>query len=160
MKHHFIKLFFLIALVSAAGAVTQTSAQTVKGSIANGVIKRGGSARATIVLDIPAGLHANSSRPGNADLIATVVRASSKEAKVGAVMYPRGVNRRFAFQDSSDKPLNVYQGRTAFNFNVAVPASFKGNTVKIRVVVSYQTCNEEACFPPRKQELTLTARVK
>ncbi len=160
MKKHFIKLFFPTILVLATGVFSQISAQTVKGSIAGGVIRRGGGARATIVLSIPAGLHANSNRPGSPNLIATVVRASSKEVIVGAVMYPRGINRRFAFQDDSDKPLNVYQGRTAFSFNINVPANFKGGAVKVRAVVQYQTCNEEACFPPKQQELTLTARVR
>lgn len=152
-KKIFVSLFFAFALLFAANA----NAQSVNGSIANGTIKRGRSARGSVVLNIPGGLHANSNRPNSEYAIPTRVTVSGAGVKVGPVSYPRGVNRKFGF---SEDAINVYENRAVFGFNVAVPANFKGDTVRVRAVVSYQTCNNEVCFPPKKQEVTLTARVK
>jgi hypothetical protein len=76
---------------------------------------------------------------------------------VSAVSYPRGKNRKFQF---SEDTLNVYEGTVSFGFNLTVPANFKGNTVRVRAVVRFQACTEEVCYPPKSQEVTLTARVK
>ena len=55
-KKIFIGLFFSLALFFTGSA----SAQTVSGSIAKGTVKRGATARGTVVLSIPGGLHTNS----------------------------------------------------------------------------------------------------
>ena len=151
------KLLFVasLALIFFAGNLYQANAQTISGSI--GTVKRGGSVRGTIVMDVPGGLHVNSNRPNSEYAIPTVVRVSATGAKVGAVRYPRGKNRRFAF---SEDTINVYEGRTTFSFNLSVPANFKGNTVRVRVVVRSQACTDEVCYAPKTKEITLTARVQ
>jgi hypothetical protein len=142
-----IGLFFL--------ATDAANAQTVNGSI--GTVTRGGSTKGTITLSIPDGLHVNSSRPNSQYAIPTSVRITAVGAKASAVSYPRGRNRKFQF---SEDTLNVYEGTVSFSFNLTVPASFKGNAVKVRAVVRYQACTNEVCYPPRSKEVTLTARVK
>jgi hypothetical protein len=138
-----------------ASASVDTRAQTISGSI--GAVKRGGSIKGAIVMDVPGGLHVNSNRPNSQYAIPTVVRLSAVGAKIGAVSYPRGKNRKFGF---SEDTINVYEGRTAFNFNLSVPANFKGNVVRVRAVVRYQACTDEVCYPPKSKEITLTAKVQ
>ena len=142
-----IGLFFLAAVSS--------SAQTVGGSI--GAVSRGGSVKGTVTLSIPGGLHVNSNRPNSQYAIPTSVKVSAVGAKTSAVSYPRGRNRKFQF---SEDTLNVYEGTVSFGFNLTVPASFKGNVVKVRAVVRFQACTEEVCYPPKTQEVTLTAKIK
>ncbi|HEV7701424.1 MAG TPA: protein-disulfide reductase DsbD N-terminal domain-containing protein [Pyrinomonadaceae bacterium] len=145
-----IAVFVLIA-ASFAGA------QSVTGSIANGSVTRGTAARGTIVLNIPGGLHVNSSRPNSEYAIATSVRVSSvRGVKVGGVSYPRGHNRKFEFSETA---LNVYEGRVSFPFTVTVPASFRGQMLRVNVSVKYQACTNEVCYPPKTKTITLTARV-
>lgn len=150
-KFIFTGLFFVFALVFTA----QANAQTISGSIP--AVKRGGSTRGTVVMSIPVGLHVNSSRPNSEYAIPTIVRVSGAGLKFGAVNYPRGKNRKFEFSENS---INVYEGRVVFNFNVSVPANYKGNTIKVRAVVKYQACTDEVCYPPKSKEITLTARVQ
>ena len=157
MMKQLIRVGFLAAAFVLTSYVTSINAQSVSGSIGNGTVTRGTAARATVVLSIPGGLHVNSNRPNGEYAVATTVRATSNGAKIGAVSYPRGRNRKFEF---SDQTLNVYEGRTAFGFNVTVPAGFKGNSISVRVVVRYQACTNEVCYPPKSKEVTLTARVK
>lgn len=153
-KHLFIGILTLI-FIFVAGSFVETNAQTISGSI--GTVKRGGSVRGTIVMDIPGGLHVNSNSPGSEFAIPTTARVSASGAKTSGVRYPRGKNRKFGF---SDETLNVYEGRTVFSFNLSVPANYKGNTVTVRAVVRYQACTNEVCYPPKNKEITFSARVR
>jgi thiol:disulfide interchange protein DsbD len=152
-----LKTTIAAALLLACGIFANTNAQTVTGSIAGGAVTRGKSARATVTLAIPGGLHVNSNRPSSEYAIPTTVRASARGVRIGRVSYPRGRNRKFAFSENS---INVYEGRPTFTFDVTVPASFKGNSVAVRVVVNYQACTEEVCYPPKSKEVTLRASVR
>jgi DsbC/DsbD-like thiol-disulfide interchange protein len=155
MKKLLLSAILSLAIVFLAGTSVEINAQTINGSI--GAVKRGGAVKGSIVMNIPNGLHVNSSRPNSEYAIPTVVNVSAAGVKVGTVMYPRGTNRKFEF---SDDTLNVYENRVVFNFNVAVPANYKGNTLKVRAVVRYQACTDQVCYPPKNKEITLTAQVR
>lgn len=153
------KLFFCLALVFGA-LVFEAHAQgnvDLSGSIGNGKLQRGKTATATIVMDIPGGLHVNTNRPGNQYSIPLKIRVMGAGLKLGAVTYPRGTVKKFSF---SEDQLSVYEGRTTFRFTVNVPVGFKGNTAKIRVAADYQSCTDEVCYRPRSGEVTLGASVK
>ena len=155
MKKVLYSAVISLSLIFLAGISFETNAQTISGSI--GTIKRGGAAKATIVMDIPGGLHVNSNNPGSKYSIPTSVKAGADGAKIGSVMYPRGKNRKLAF---SEDTINVYENRAVFTFNVAVPAKFRGSVIKIPVTVRYQACTDEVCYPPKNKEITLTARIR
>ena len=156
MMKKLVRVGFLAAAVVISGYFTSINGQSVSGSIGNGTLTRGTAARATVVLSIPGGLHANSSRPGGEYAIPTSVKVSSNGAKIGAVSYPRGTNRKFEF---SEKPLNVYEGRVTFGFTVTAPATFRGRTITVNVTVRYQACTNEVCYPPKSKQITLRAQV-
>ena len=147
----------VVALVLIAGAADRSSAQTVSGSIGNGTVSRGSAAKGKIVLSIPGGLHVNSNRPNSQYAIPTTARITGAGLRIGGVSFPRGKNRKFQFSEST---INVYEGLVTFPFTVTVPANFKGNVVRLRVVVRYQACTEEVCYPPKTKEVTLIARVR
>jgi thiol:disulfide interchange protein len=153
MKKVLLNSIFAIGLMIFAGA--SASAQSIEGSL--GSVARGRATRGTVVMTIPGGLHVNSNRPNSQYAIPTTVRVTSSNARLSAVSYPRGKNRKFQF---SENAINVYEGRVAFNFNVTVPANFRGNRISVRAVVRYQACTDEVCYPPKSQEITLTANVR
>src|SRR4051812_23134366 len=98
----------LITFVFILAAAVFASGQSVSGSIGSGNIDRGKSAKGTVVISVPAGLHINSNKPNSPYAIATTVKVTSPGARLGSVSYPRGSNRKFAF---SENTINVYQGR-------------------------------------------------
>lgn len=149
----FIGLFLGLVFVFAG----ESNAQTVGGSIGKGTVARGASARGSVVLNIPGGLHVNSNRPNSKYAIPTVVKVSGAGVTLSGVTYPRGKNRKFSF---SDDTINIYDGRVAFGFNVTVPKGFKGNTIRVRATVRFQACTDEVCYAPKTQEITLTAKVR
>ncbi|HMO81229.1 MAG TPA: protein-disulfide reductase DsbD N-terminal domain-containing protein [Pyrinomonadaceae bacterium] len=156
MKNAIYCVAIFLGISLFAGAET-SHGQTASGSIGNGTVARGGSARGTVVLSIPAGLHVNSNRPNSEYAIPTTVRLTATGVRVTGVTYPRGRNKRFQF---SPDTINVYEGRVTFPFTVRVPANFRGNTITVRAAVRYQACTDEVCYPPRTQNVTMTARVR
>ncbi len=156
MKISAIGKIFVLSAMIIAGAALQSNAQTINGSIGNGTVKRGGSVRAVLVMDIPSELHVNSNRPNSEYSIPTTITVSGTGIRLSRINFPPGKNRKFEF---SDNPVNVYEGRVRFPFTVTVPATFKGNTIRVRAVVKYQACTEEVCYPPKNKDITLTARV-
>ena len=148
---------FIFAIFSLLFLAAAASAQDISGSIGGGSALRGSTARGTIVMSIPGGLHVNSNRPSSQYSIPTTVRLSGAGVRLGAVGYPRGANRKFDFSESA---INVYEGTVRFPFTVKVPANFRGNAVRVRAVVKYQACTTEVCYPPKTKEITMTARVR
>lgn len=140
-----------------AGGVFALNAQTVTGSLGNGTVSRGSTAKGSIVLNIPSGLHVNSNRPKSEYAIPTSIRLSGKGVRTGGIKYPGGRNRKFQF--SEDK-INVYEGRVSIPFTVTVPEDFQSNVVRIRAIVRYQACTDEICYPPKNKEVTITAKVR
>lgn len=147
----FILVFGLTVAASAQGEVN------LSGSVGNGKLMRGKAAQVTVVMSIPGNLHVNSNRPLSKYAIPTRITATAAGLTVGAVKYPAGTNRKFSF---SEDTISVYEGTKSFTFNVTVPQNFKGNVAKIRVVVKYQSCTDEVCYPPKNGEFTLSASVK
>lgn len=154
MKTFFAFLLLGLFLFTAG----RSDAQTVSGSIGDGTIERGDAARGRIVLNIPGGLHVNSSRPASEYAIPTVVTVRApRGVRVSGVTYPRGKNRKFQF---SENLINVYEGRVNFPFTVTVPASYRGKTIRLNASVRYQACTDEVCYPPRTKNLVLSAAVR
>jgi thiol:disulfide interchange protein DsbD len=118
--------------------------------------QRGSSLQAAVVLDIPHGFHVNSNRAAKFS-IPTVVRVDAPRGlRVGAVAYPRAVVRRLGF---SKEPLSLYEGRAVMRFNISVPANFQTGLTELRAKVTYQSCNDEVCFPPTTREVKLGINV-
>ena len=157
LRTKFIESAIAIMLVAFAAAATNAQTVNVGGSIGNGTVARGGSARGVVTLNIPGGLHVNSNRPNSEYAIPTSVRLTATGGRVSAPTYPRGKNKRFQFSNGT---INIYEGRVTIPFTVRVPANFRGNTVTVRAAVRYQACTDEVCYPPRTQNITLTARVR
>jgi DsbC/DsbD-like thiol-disulfide interchange protein len=157
MKKFLLFSFLTLAVILLSGNISKTQAQTINGSIGNGTVTRGKVARGVVVISIPSGLHVNSNRPSSQYAIATTVKVSGAGVRVGTVNYPRGTNRKFQF---SEQPINVYEGRVSFPFAVTVPSTFKENSVRVRAVVRYQACTNEVCYPPKNQDVTISARVR
>jgi len=154
MTRNILRVGFIGAVLLVSAAFVD--AQSVSGSL--GSVTKGKAAKATVYLTLPAGLHANSHSPNSEYAIPTVVKASSiKGVKLGAVTYPRGHNRKFAF---SEQPINVYEGRVPFTFTVTVPPTFSGSSVKVNVSVAYQACTEEVCYTKKTKSVTLTGAVR
>ena len=129
----------------------------VSGSLSANNVKRGRSVQGTITMEIPAGYHVNSNRPLEKFLVATQLQIeASSGIRVGPVIYPRAVLRLFKFSKSR---VSVYEGRAIMRFSVNVPANAAIGSAQLKARLRYQSCNDEVCFPPRTQEVSLSLTV-
>lgn len=155
MKKSLFTAILSLAFIFLIGAIANAQTVPVSGNL--GTVKRGGTTRGSVVLNIPGNLHVNSNRPNSQYAIPTSVRLSATDGKVSGAIYPRGRNKKFGF---SEDTLNVYEGRTTISFNVTVPKNYRGNTIKVSAVVKYQACSNEVCYRPMTKTINLTASVK
>ncbi|HUQ32510.1 MAG TPA: protein-disulfide reductase DsbD N-terminal domain-containing protein [Pyrinomonadaceae bacterium] len=155
-----IMMLALPASFQAATAAASPAAQAnigINGFFSSDKAQLGRTLQAAVVLDIPSGFHINSNRPLAKFLIPTSLKIEAPGGiRVGAVSYPRAVIRSFSF--SPDK-LSVYEGRAVLRFNVTVPNNFQTGVTELRVRVKYQSCNDEACFPPTTRTISMPIAV-
>ena len=137
----------------------QSSADVnITGSLAPDKIKKGRVVRASVVMDIPAGLHVQSSKPLDKFLIATkLVVETPAGMKVGPISYPRALMRKLKF---STAMVAVYEGKSVVRFNVTVPANYSGGSGEIKGKLRFQACDDESCFPPVTREVKMWLNVE
>jgi DsbC/DsbD-like thiol-disulfide interchange protein len=152
-------LFLSLGLMLAAQfyATTRPPQETpsiaLTGKLSADKVRRGRSVQATLIMDIPSGYHVNSSRPLEKFLVPTQLKIDAPQGiRVSAVSYPRAILRTFKF---SRNKVSVYEGRATMRVNVIVPANFTSGSAELKARLRYQSCNEEACFPPQTREVSL-----
>ncbi|HZG52134.1 MAG TPA: protein-disulfide reductase DsbD domain-containing protein [Pyrinomonadaceae bacterium] len=159
----------LVAVVAAAAvtapyraAATLVDAPVAQGNIGvNGFFaadkaQRGRSVQAAVVLDIPHGFHVNANKAAKFSIPTVLKIDAPKGLRISAVAYPRAVVRRLSF---SKDALSLYEGRAVMRFNVIVPANYQTGLTELRAKVTYQSCNDEVCFPPTTREVKLGINV-
>ena len=152
-----IPLLFVL-FVPATLYAQSASDVNVNGSIAPDKIKKGRVVRATVVMDIPAGLHVQSNRPLDKYLVATKLDVETPSGmNVGPISYPRAVMRNLKFSKGA---VAVFEGRAVMRFNVTVPANYNGSSGEIKGKLRFQACNDESCFPPVTREVKMWLNVE
>jgi DsbC/DsbD-like thiol-disulfide interchange protein len=160
LRHVFSLLIaLLIPVIFSCSAAAQSSADVnVSGSIAPDKIKKGRVTRASVVIDIPSGLHVQSSRPLDKFLVATKLDVETPSGmQVGPISYPRAVMRKLKFSKGA---VAVYEGRAVVRFNVTVPANYSGGSGEIKGKLRFQACTDESCFPPVTREVKMWINVE
>ena len=159
-----IRLFSLaIILMLPATLFSKPTPQSssdvnVSGSIAPDKTKKGRTVRASVVMDIPSGLHVQSSKPLDKFLVATKLDVETPSGmNVGPISYPRALTRKLKFSKNN---VAVYEGRTTIRFNVTVPANYSGGSGEIKGKLRFQACNDESCFPPVTREVKMWLNVE
>ena len=158
------RILSLTAILLMPGALYSTpvpqsaSDINVSGSLAPDKLKKGRLARASVVMDIPSGLHVQSSKPLDKFLVATKLDVETPSGmQAGAVSYPRALMRKLKF---SKGMVAVYEGRAVIRFNVTVPANYSGGSGDIKGKLRFQACNDESCFPPLTREVKMWLNVE
>ena len=166
IKHSLLsKTVFLVAVLIIPATFFSTplppqSSDDVKltGSIAPDKVKKGRTVKASVVMEIPNGLHVQSSKPLDKFLIATKLDVETpKGMTVGPVSYPRALMRNLKFSKSK---VAVYEGRAIIRFPVTVPANYSGGSGEIKGKLRFQACNDDSCFPPVTREVKMWLNVE
>ena len=164
MKHSTFRVLPLIAILLIPATFYSSpapqSSDDVKLSLALAPdkIKKGRVVRASVTMDIPAGLHVQSSKPLDKFLIPTKLDVETPSGmKVGPISYPRALMRNLKFSKGA---VAVYEGKAMIRFNVTVPANYSGGSGDIKGKLRFQACNDESCFPPITREVKMWLNVE
>lgn len=152
----YIRNISLAAVLILIAGAASAYAQEVSASIAAPNLKRGTTVKGEIVLTIPEGYHVNSNSPSSEFAIPTTAVVTSPGLAISGPTFPAGEDQKFAF---SEDPINVYEGRVVFPFEVKVPRRAKLSDIEIKIKVRYQACTNEVCYPPRNKEVLLKASI-
>jgi len=119
--------------------------------------KRNEAVQTKIPVSILPGFHVNSNTPTEDYLIPLSLKWTSLGALGGGqVTYPKPTLEKYEF---ADQPLSVYTG----NFDLAVSFKVAPNAAAGPGVatgkLSYQACNNKACFPPKTVDVTVPYQV-
>ena len=55
-----------------------------------------------------------------------------------------------------DESLPVYHGKAKIQRDIALAPSYRENSIAVDVILTYQTCDDEICFPPVSLPLSFT----
>ncbi len=163
IKHFRSSLFMIVALLVPAAVYSTPPVQSaadvgVSGSIAPDKVRKGRVVRATVVMDIPSGLHVQSSKPLDKFLVATKLDVETPSGMmVGPISYPRPLMRNLKFSKAA---VAVYEGKAMIRFNVTVPANYSGGSGEIKGKLRFQACNDDSCFPPVTREVKMWLNVE
>jgi DsbC/DsbD-like thiol-disulfide interchange protein len=162
IKHSRILALIVLLLIPATlyskPAPQNSSDISINGAVAPDKIKKGRSVRATVTMDIPHGLHVQSSKPLDKFLVPTKLDVETPSGmSVGPITYPRPLMRKLKFSKGN---VAVYEGKAMIRFNVTVPANYSGGSGEIKGKLRFQACNDEACFPPVTKEVKMWLNVE
>jgi len=151
-------LLFIPATLYSTPLLQSANDVRVSGWATPDKTRRGRSVKASVEMDIPAGLHVQSNKPLDKFLIATKLEIEAPQGvNFSAPMYPRPVLRNLKF---SKGKVAVYEGKATIRFNVTIPASFNGNSAELKGRLRFQACNDESCFPPVTREVKIWVSVQ
>jgi hypothetical protein len=105
------------------------------------------------------GFHINSNKPHSDYLIPTALKLDPPtDIAIGKITYPAGEDMSFAFDPNSK--LNVYTGDFVVNVQVHPLASVVPGNYAIRGELTYQACDDRACYPPKHLPVGFQVQVK
>jgi Disulphide bond corrector protein DsbC len=154
----------------ASPAEVSSSAEVVKVEAVPVQINEGGSADATVKLNISAGYHVNANPATFPYLISTEVAPAPDPdgfcATPGKPIYPAAAKAKFDF---AEEPLAVYEGTIEVKLPLRLPKSAekgcyvypaKGTRNSLPIKVTIQACDHEKCFPPATVDAAIPVEVK
>ncbi len=151
----------LIIAISLAGLGADTSTPkdfVTAVNTAHATVSPGKPAKVQLKFRVSDGFHVNSNVPRSSYLIPTKLMLSPSNAvSVGKITYPAGTDMTFPF--APDEKLNVYSGEFTIGASLsATPAAARGHH-KLQGELSYQACNDRACYPPKKLPVSIEVTV-
>ncbi|HEV8368397.1 MAG TPA: protein-disulfide reductase DsbD domain-containing protein [Pyrinomonadaceae bacterium] len=156
-------LLLAIVLLVPATLYSAPTPQSSSDVQVDGVVKpdkvaKGRTVRASVTMNIPSGLHVQSSKPLDKFLVATKLDVETPSGmKVGPISYPRALMRKLKFSKAN---VAVYEGQAVIRFNVTVPVNYSGGSGEIKGKLRFQACNDDSCFPPLTREVKMWLNVE
>ncbi|MGE5430570.1 MAG: cytochrome c biogenesis protein CcdA [Syntrophomonadaceae bacterium] len=155
----FILLFAFSSLLRAQTGGEESHIK-LNAKLAQDKAAAGEKVKITARVSIESSWHINSNKPNEDYLIPTTLGLDKAKNPAGLkltqVRYPAAKEIKFQF---SETPVSVYEGEVAITGEIQVPAGTKPGKYPVKVVLNYQSCNNNTCLPPSEAESDITLNV-
>src|SRR5687768_1680042 len=154
-KTAIIPILALFTFAAAQGPIAATG----KLAMAQKTVKRGTAAKATVVLEVPAGHHAYAPTKENSDYIVVSVAPVTGAPYQVKTNYPTGVSKKYPGMEHA---VFAYEGKVTIPVQFVVPANARPGKLTVKAIVTSQVCSNQTgvCYPPKKQLVTGTVTVQ
>lgn len=146
----------LLVVFWAGVAVYGAPQAQIEAGFTNSSIAQGQRGEMSVVIDIPAGFHAQSHTPTETNYIKLEVKPTAQDGVVfGEPIYPPGKDVVYPLLGK----LNVYSGRITVRIPVGVKGGAKLGERAIEGVVRYQICDDKTCYFPENRPFKATLNI-
>ena len=152
-----------VAILLGAGLRAESGAKSSAGwvtaePIGPVSVAAGQSATAALRFRVADGYHINSNKPKSELLIPTELKLEAPVGmRISAVSYPEG--SEFALSFDPTEKLSVYSGEFLVTAKLNALRGARAGSYPLNGVLSYQACNDRACFPPKKLPVSLEVKI-
>ena len=127
-------------------------AATLKASAVVATVRPGTTAKLTLHVSLPAGLHVQANKPRDPALIPTVLTVEPpKGTTVAGIVYPPPTDLK---QRGAAQPLAVYPNEFEIVVNLKLAAGIAPGKLSVPARLRYQACNDRICLTPVETLLT------
>ncbi len=152
---------FVLAGLLLTGALPNAQARRPTAEVAPRVETKaprpGGTVRLVAHVRLPQGLHVQSNKPRDPDLIPTDLSVTApKGATVIDVVYPKASDLTVP---GFKQPLAVYPNEFDIVVRVRLDPRAGVGALAIPATLRYQACNDSVCFPPARAAVSWTLQV-
>jgi hypothetical protein len=121
-------------------------------------IAAGGAAEASVRLTIADGYHISANPATLSYQIATQLNVEPGDRiTAGKPVYPPSITRKFAFEP---QPFAVYEREAIIKLPLRVEAGASPGSRSLPVKLRVQPCDDQACYPPRTINSSISVKVK
>jgi thioredoxin:protein disulfide reductase len=139
-----------LATVAAHGQIRRPKAEVTPIADSDGVYA-GGPARVALQVSVPEGLHTQSNKPRDPNLIPTLLTIDAPAGvTVEELVFPPSTDLKQAGQD---QPLAVFEREFVIGVRLGVGANVPAGTIAVPAHLRYQACDANLCYAPATQDV-------
>src|SRR3954469_20293133 len=125
--------------------------------LAEGTVRPGGTARVAVKVVLPEGLHTQSNKPRDPNLIPTELTIDAPQGvAVDEIVWPKPTDFKV---EGLDDLLAVFEHESIIGAQLSLASSVPTGQLKIPAHFRYQACDAKACYAPTTAEFEWTVTV-
>ena len=138
--------FLIVLCAVTTGAQSPPPAATLEPLLEHPSVAAGSTLRAALRVTLAEGLHANSNKPNDPNLIPMLLTITPPAGvTVEEIVYPRPTDLK---QQGSEQPLRVFEREFVIGVVMKVAPGTPAGSLPIPARLQYQACDDKMCYRP------------